>query len=254
MHGAILKELAVECWTNPAASQGLVIPPFAVYLAWLRRRSVARVPAEIDYRGLAAIAIGCGMLLVGRLGAEFFLSRLSFVVVASGILWTFWGAGRLRILALPLLLLATMVPLPNIVSSALSGPLQLLASDMAARAAELAGITLYREGNILRLADISLGIEEACSGLTSLSSLMVAGVLFGFLICRSPLLRGLIFCAAFPAAILANILRVTGTAILSDWEPELAMGFYHAFSGWLVFLVGASVLYGIAHGLRRLEA
>jgi exosortase len=253
MHGKILMEMMVECWNSPALSQGVVIPPFALYVAWLRRGQLMSIEPRVDFRGIAAVAAGCVLFLLGKLGAEFFLSRVSFVIILAGITWTYWGAERTRVLALPFLLLATMVPLPLLVFATLSAPLQLFASDIASRAAELAGVTLFRDGNVLQLANISLGIEEACSGLTSLSSLMVAGVLFGFLVCRSTWMRTAIMLASVPVAILANIVRVAGTAILSDTEPELAMGFYHAFSGWLVFVGGAIALYTIAQGMRKLE-
>jgi exosortase/archaeosortase family protein len=44
-------------------------------------------------------------------------------------------------------------------------------------------------------------------------------------------------------AILVNVFRVTGTAVLADTRPELAMDYYHAFSSWLVFLMGFGILW-----------
>ena len=66
-----------------------------------------------------------------------------------------------------------MVPLPAIVFNALSGPLQLFASNVATALAQGLGVAVYRDGNIINLANISLGVDEACSGLNSLSSMMV---------------------------------------------------------------------------------
>ena len=91
---------------------------------------------------------------------------------------------RWMTLAFPLVLLATMVPLPTLVYSAVSAPLQLFASDVSTNLAQLLGVAVYRDGNIIHLANISLGVEEACSGLNSLSALMVVSLLIGFLICQ----------------------------------------------------------------------
>jgi exosortase len=203
-------------------------------------------------RGLFLIAAGCAMHVFGQLAAGLYVSQLSFLLVLAGTIWTFWGVGRLRRLTLPILLLATAIPLPSLISTSLSLPLQLFASHIACRVADFAGVAVYREGNIIHLATISLGVWEACSGLTSLSALMVGAVLLGFILCRYPLTRVLVCIATIPIAIMINVARVTGTAILSDWRPAYAMGFYHAFSGWLVFLVGVASIYAVAIGLRRL--
>jgi hypothetical protein len=76
------------------------------------------------------------VLLTGKLGAEYFLTRISIVIILTGLVHTFWGKHRLHTLAFPLLLLATMVPLPVIVFNALAQPLQLFASQASARVAQ----------------------------------------------------------------------------------------------------------------------
>ena len=113
-------------------------------------------------------------------------------------------------------------------------------------------MAVYRDGNVIHLANISLGVAEACSGLNSLSALMVASLLIGFLVCQRTSLRVLLFALSIPLSIAVNVLRVTGTAVIADYYEEFAMGFYHSFSGWLVFIGGFAVLYGIAKGLDRL--
>jgi exosortase len=157
---------------------------------------------------------------------------------------------RLRTRAFPFLLLATMVPLPGIVYNALAAPLQLFASDIATRLAQLLGVTVYRDGNIIQLAYTSLGVVEACSGLNSLSALIIASLLLGYLICWRLLTRIFLLALSIPLAIAVNVLRVTGTAVLADYNQEFAMGFYHSFSGWLVFLVGFGALYVFARAIR----
>ena len=252
LYGAVLVDLAHDWWTEPSLSHGLLIPPLVLYIAWMRREQTLAQPAAADNRGLWLVAFACLLYLLGKLGAEFFLPRLSFVILLTGLVWTFWGYMRLRTLAFPLLLLATMVPLPVIFYNAISAPLQLFASDMATSLAQVLGVAVYRDGNVIHLANISLGVAEACSGLNSLSALMVASLLIGFLVCQRPSIRVLLFALSVPLSIAVNVLRVTGTAVIADYYQEFAMGFYHSFSGWLVFIGGFTVLYGIAKGLDRM--
>ena len=139
------------------------------------------------------------MFLLGKLASEFFLMRFSFVILVAGVVWTFWGLPRLRTLAFPFLLLATMVPLPVTVYNSLAAPLQLLASDLATRIAQSFGISVFRDGNVIQLAGTSLGVAEACSGLNSLSALIVGSLLLGYLLCSRTASRVLLFAAAIPS-------------------------------------------------------
>lgn len=246
----ILTDMAHDWWIEPAWSQGMLLPPLALYIAWIYRDRILSLPTKGDSGGLLLTGSGCLVLLIGRLASEFFLSRISFVIVLAGLVWTFWGRPRLRALAFPMLLLAAMVPLPVMLYNSLAAPLQLFASNAATQIVQNLGVTVFRDGNVIELAGISLGVAEACSGLNSLSALIVASMLLGFLFCSGTPSRLLLFAISIPMAIGVNVLRIAGTAILADHDTELAMGFYHAFSGWLVFVAGFGLLYLCAKGLH----
>jgi exosortase len=252
LFGATLIDMAHDWWNEPAWSQGMLLPPLAFYIAWLNRdRTFSYVPNS-DSRGLLCIAVACGSFLLGKLASEFFMMRFAFVILLIGLVWTFWGFRRFRTLVFPFLLLATMVPLPVMVYNSLAAPLQLLASDLATRIAQGFGVSVFRDGNIIQLAGVSLGVAEACSGLNSLSALIVGSLLLGYLLCSRTATRVVLFAIAIPLAIVINILRVAGTALLADYNQEFALGFYHAFSGWLVFVAGFGVLYLCARLLHTL--
>jgi exosortase len=242
----VLVDMAKDWWNVDAYSQGMLLPPLALYVAWLGRFQTFRHPVLPDVRGIFITALACTTFVLGRVASEFFLTRISFVVFIVGLIATFWGFSRLKTLAFPLLLLATMVPLPTMVYNSLAAPLQLFASDLAAQIAQICGVSVYRDGNILELAGVTLGVAEACSGLNSLSALFVGSILLGYLTCSGLTSRMILFFAAIPLAIIVNIARVTGTAVIADYNQEFAMGFYHTFSGWLVFVAGFGLLYALA--------
>jgi exosortase len=251
LYAEVLADLAHDWWTEENLSYGLLIPPMALYVAWLRRKTTLETPLIPDNRGLLLIGAACFLYAMGKFGAEFFLPRISFVLLLAGLVWTFWGKSRLKTLAFPFVLLATMVPLPVIVYNAVAAPLQLLASDAATNIAQAMGVSVYRDGNVITLANLSLGVEEACSGLNSLSSLIVGSVLLGFLKLTRPATRLALFALSIPLAISVNIVRVTGTAIIADYHREIAQGFYHSFSGWLVFVAGFGAQYLLTLALAR---
>jgi exosortase len=252
LFSAVLIDMARDWWNYPALSQGMLLPPLALYIAWIHRRNTFRYRAIPDNRGLLLTAAACLTFLLGSFASEFFLMRFSFVILLAGVIWTFWGIRRLRTLTFPILLLATMIPLPVIFYNSLAAPLQLLASDLATRIAQACGVSVFRDGNVIQLAGTSLGVEEACSGLNSLSALIVGSVLLGFLLCSRSITRILLFAFAVPLAIAVNIIRVSGTALIADYNLEYAEGFYHSFSGWLVFVAGFGALYLCARTLHAL--
>jgi len=239
----VLPDLAVEWWTVDASSYGMLVPPITLYIVYLRKHVTLSIPAQSDLRGLWLVLLGCLIFLGGKLAAEFFLARVSFVILLAGLTWTFWGIRRTRTLAFSFILLATMVPLPGIVYNTAAAPLQLFASSVATHLAQAVGISIYRDGNVIHLANTSLGVAEACSGLNSLSALVVGSLLLGFLEDASILGRVILFLLSVPLAIAVNVVRVTGTAILADYHLEFAMGFYHLLSGWLVFVLGFILLW-----------
>ena len=175
----------VQVWMDdPAYSHGILIPPLAAYVAWLQRDEILAARPETDYSGLFLTAVGCAALFVGKLGAELFLSRISLVFILAGMIWTFWGRRRFWASVFPLFLLATMVPIPTIVYNKLAAPLQLFASWVASQTLETFGIAVFRDGNVMHLPEISLGVAEACSGLRSISSLSVLALVIGYFTCR----------------------------------------------------------------------
>jgi exosortase len=253
LYTGVLKDLAYLCWRDEQLSQGLLMPPLALYVAWTRREQLLAHPAASDNRGLLVVALACLMFLAGKLGAEVFLPRMSFVVLIAGLIWTFWGRKRLRILALPLLLIATSIPIPALIYNSISLPLKLLSSTAATKIAQAAGTVIYQDGNVLEIPGMSLGVEDACNGIAALSSLIASALLLGvFLNGQRRWPRLLLVLLAIPIALAVNVIRIAMTAILAESHPRIASGFYHSFSGWLVYLFGLLALFAAASVFNRL--
>lgn len=250
IYAEVLQGLVSEWSNNPDASYGLLIPPIACYLAYLNRARTFSKPARFDSNGIWLTVLACLLYLTGKLGAEFFLTRLSLVVLLAGVTWTFWGLERLRTLGFPLLLLVTAIPLPALIYNRIALPLQLVASSVSAGLIRLSGESVFQDGNVLQLPHITLGVAEACSGLHSLASLVVASIILGFAECSSLWTKLTLVALSIPLAIAVNVFRVFGTALLANYDERFATGFYHSFSGWLVFVGGFGLLWALAKVLR----
>lgn len=246
LFGGILSSLARQWASDDNYSHGFFVAPLALYFAWERRGSLVNAPRRPSVFGLILIVGSLLLLLAGLLGAELFLTRVSFIGVLAGITLFVWGRDHFRILAFPLAFLLLMIPLPSIIFNQLAFPLQLLASRAGEAAITAAGIPVLREGNVLQLPTRTLDIVEACSGIRSLVSLLTLAVVLGYFTERRTGGRILIALAAIPIAILANAARVAGTGLASELvSPAAADGVFHTFSGWLMFVFAFGCLLGI---------
>jgi exosortase len=144
--------------------------------------------------------------------------------------------------AFPLFLLCFMVPLPAVIFSSLTFPLQILASQMAEFSLDVLGVPVMRQGNVLELPSGPLSVVEACSGIRSLLSLTFLSLVYGRFFETRTWVRVLLFVSTAPIAILANSGRVTITGLLSLINPELAKGVFHESTGWVIFMLALGIL------------
>jgi len=233
----------VKQWDQDAdMGHGFFVPLISGYICWQRRNELLAKPASPNWWGLLIVLWGGLQLYLGTLGVELFTMRMAFVISLFGIVLLLGGTRYVRMLAFPLCLLFFMVPIPAIVYSRITFPLQILASKVATSALDLMGIPVLREGNIMHLAETSLSVVEACSGIRSLLSLTFLSLVYGYFFESKIWLRIVLFLATVPIAIVANASRVTLTGILSQYKPELAEGFFHTASGLVIFMIAGAVL------------
>jgi exosortase len=232
-------------------SHGFFVVPLAAFFVWERRDALRRAARRPSSAGLVVLAGSLLCFIAGQLGAELFLSRVSLIGVLAGLVLFVAGTHHLRILAFPLAFLVLMVPLPEIIFNRITFPLQMVASRLGETAIAASGIPVLREGNILVLPGRTLEVAEACSGIRSLMTLIMLAIVVGYFSERRTSMRVAIVLAAVPIAVLANAIRVAGTGLMSHWVgPAAADGFFHGFSGWIVFVVALAGLLAFHRGLE----
>jgi len=239
----VVPELVRAWGTDDNYSHGYLIPPIAAYLAWERRRKFLDAPTGWSLFGLVVVLGSVLVLALGVLGIELFLTRVSLIGALAGTVLFLFGWARCRVLLFPLAFLILMVPLPAIIFNQIAFPLQLIASQFGEAVIRAADIPVLREGNVLILANISLEVAEACSGIRSLISLLTLGIVFGYIGDGRNWARVLIALSAIPVAVVANGARVAGTGIAAHYYGSAAAeGFFHEFSGWLVFIAAFAMM------------
>ncbi len=244
--------LVRDWWTDSEAGHGLLLAPLAVWLAWR-----SRPPRPWAPNAVAGTALLVGAVLLRYLSgvaAELFTLRLSMILALAG-LTVFWiGERQLRRWWLPFALFTLSIPLPALVTNALTLPLQFKASALGAALLEWRDVPVRLSGNVIQLPGRQLFVTEACSGIRSLVALLSLGVLIGGLWLRSPAGRLAVVALSVPVAIVVNAVRVFLTGFLVYFvNPALGEGFMHLTEGWLLFLVAFTVLAGGAWAVGAVE-
>jgi EpsI family protein len=207
--------------------------------------------------GLVLLAGSLLLHLLGCLARVNFVSGFAFVGVLCGLVLSMWGATALRRLWFPIAFLVFMIPLPEVTIASLNFRLKMIAADWGVRLVDLLGVVAARSGNQVYLTGgKSMVIANVCNGLRTLISLLAFGSLYAY-VCR---LRGLwrlgLFAMTVPVAVISNSVRILSLILVADtWDTQTAVGWYHDFSGILIFVLAFLLMFGLERGIlwsRRL--
>jgi exosortase len=235
---------------DPQYSHGYLVPAFALYLLWLRRDRLLRhssliLPSEGRAWGLGLAFLGLAAAL--RLGGAYYsfeyFDQISLLPCCAGIFLLAGSTPALYWSWPSVAFLAFMIPLPDIVSSALSAPMQSFATAAGTFALQVIGRPAIAEGNVILLNDMELGIVEACSGLRMLVVFFALSTAVAILV-RKPLWEKLFLaCSALPIALASNVLRIAVTGLFYDtFGNHFGGAFFHDLAGWLMMPLGLGFL------------
>lgn len=250
LYWPVLKLLVWQWYYDPDYGHAFLVPVLSAYLIWRRRDKLRAIGSRPSPWGMVIVLGALGLLVLGSLGAELTLARLSILVTICGLIVYFAGGAILRAIAFPIAFLLFAIPIPMVVYNEIVFPLQFVASRFATKVLETLNLfPIMREGNVLVLPGMHLEVVEACSGIRSLMSLLALAAGYGYLVERSIPVRWFLILAMVPLAIISNGTRVMITALMANYiGPKAAEGFMHEFSGWVIFVV-ATILFLLLHSL-----
>ncbi|MFP4474795.1 MAG: VPLPA-CTERM-specific exosortase XrtD [Desulfatibacillaceae bacterium] len=244
--------MMVSQWNREDYNYCYLIPFLCGWLFWTNRERIPGVPAYRSWVGMGPLLFGVALFWLGELGGEYFTLYISAWFSAVGLLWLHQGWGRVRAAAFPILFALAMFPLPHFLHQALSFRLKLAATTLGVGMMRLWGVSAYQDGNIIDLGFTKLQVVDACGGLRYLVPLFVLGILIAWHVRGAFWKKALVALAAVPLSVAANSFRIAMTGILYEsMGARVAEGFFHGFSGWLLFMVSVAVLAGIAALVNR---
>ena len=247
--------------TEDDYSHAFMVPIISAYAAH-------QIYREGGHFGFRACWWGIPLLLLGLLTVVFghwynialfppglgvgFLCATGFLLCVIGIVVLIGGLTAVKVFSFPIAYLVFAIPFPKSLTLPVTLWLRSIVSVVSEWLVRGVGISIYREGNVLNLANASLGVADACSGVRSFWMLMAGAAALAYIFrmgwTRSVLLCGL----TLPISIGMNVLRVFATAVLVvSFGPQYASGWRHSACGWFTFILGLTLLILTAYFLGK---
>ena len=230
-------------WNSEDFSYCYLVPPLFVYLVYTNRRSLKVHELRPSLLGFVILFFSGLLYLGGNLGSIETLTSVAIWVAVIGVALLLVGIRIVKSLAFPFLILAFIVPLPPFLNNLFTFKLKLISSALSVKMMHIGGLSVFREGNIIDLGFTQLQMVDACSGLRYVYPLLLMGLVFGYLFHKRWWERVIMALATIPISVFANALRIAITGYLTiNVSPQVAEGFFHGFSGWLIFMVSLMFL------------
>lgn len=225
-------------WDSADFSYCYLVPFLFIYLVYSNRQSLKALQIRSSISGFVVLFLSGLLFLAGKLGS---IETLAYIAIWGSIIGSallLLGTEIMKALTFPFLILAFIVPLPPFLNRLFTFKLKLISSSLSVKMMQMGGLSVFREGNVIDLGITQLQVVDACSGLRYVYPLLLMGLVFAYLFHKKWWERAIIIAAAVPVSVFSNALRIAITGYLTlKVSPQAAEGFFHGFSGWLIFMV-----------------
>lgn len=241
-------------WRNDSDySYGFLVPVVAVVLLWYRRDMLQGVRLRGSFWGLSLLAMSAAMRCASAYFYYELLDPASILPALAGLILFVGGWNALRWAGPSIVMLAFMIPLPGFVATLLALPLQRIATTASTYMIQTIGVPAVAEGNVISLGEAHIGVAEACNGLRNMMLFLAVCSAAAFFMKRSLVEKAIVVLSAAPIAIIANLVRITATAVLHSLaHPRLADTTYHTLAGWFMMPLAVALLWIELAMLRRI--
>ena len=248
----VIAGMAADWIEFPSLSHGFAVPLISAYLLWNKRRLLAEAPVEGSLTGLPVVVLALGMLVLGSLGSESFIARLSLPIALLGVVLFLMGGQVTRHAWIAIAYLAFMIPLPYLTLKAITYQSRLFDAGLTATALGWMGVPVLRDGVMLQLPNMTLEVADECSSVPAIAALLALGAAYAQLQARPTWIRVVLTLAAAPLGLLSNIVRLIVTSLGAYYLGPIALNnVIHKFNGTTVFLATVVLLVGLDTLLTR---
>jgi exosortase len=253
LYAPVIAGMASDWIEFPSLSHGFAVPLITAYLLWNRRHLLAEAPVQGSIAGLPVVILALGMLILGSLGGESFIARLSLPIALLGAVLFLTGPQVARHAWVAIAYLAFMIPLPYLTLKAITYQSRLFDAGLTATALGWIGVPVLRDGVMLQLPNMTLEVADECSSVPAIAALLALGAAYAQLRARPTWIRAVLTLAAAPLGLLSNIVRLIVTSLGAYYLGPIALNnVIHKFNGTTVFLATVVLLVAFDSLLTRI--
>jgi exosortase len=238
-------------------SHGWAVPVFSAVVIGLRRQALREACAagRPDWRGICLSVFGLAVFWLGNRGGQMRFCHLALLLEVWAIPFALFGARVARLMLFPAAFLVFTMPMGFLDFFTIR--LRLITAAASSVLLNGMGIPVVREGTALHAlagTGFNLDVADPCSGLRSLFAMTALTAAYAYLTVRGRLRQVLLFLLAVPLAVLGNTVRILSIAAVARFfGSEAATGFYHDYSGYVVFLVAVLLMVQAGHWIGRVQ-
>ena len=237
-------------------SFGWYVPLFSLYVLWTERKALCDAAGAASWAGMAAMLPFLAIGFLGARGIQVRFEILAFAGLLLTIPWAFWGGKVAKRMLFPAAFLLFCIPMATFLD-VITVHLRLFATSTAYELLRGFGADVIRHGTMIGSANgtFEIDVAEPCSGLRSIFALMALTAGYAYFTQPTWLRRGILFAASVPLAILGNVARILTICLVANYaSSDFATGFYHDYSGFVVFAVAIALMIAVGDLISRIAA
>ena len=235
-------------------SHGWLVPIFSLYVLWTQRAKLKSEVGASSIWGFLACLPCIGVALAGSRGMQVRFEQFGFIGLCIAVPWAFYGSRVAKRCVFPALFLLFSVPMATYFDT-VTIYLRLVASGTAFVVLRGFGVDVAQVGTAIvsqGAHPFSIDVAEPCSGLRSLVALTALTAAYAWYTQPTWRRRAALFACAIPLAVLGNVVRVLSICFVAVWaNSDFALGFYHDYSGYVVFVVAIACMVACGEIITR---
>ncbi len=243
-------------WKSSDYTHAYFILPVFFWLV-MRKRTVLREAVQqsdhgTNLTGLSILLVGIFLFIFGSHYDYRFITTLSLLPVLYGMLRYLYGLNVTKILSFPLFYLILLVPIPVGIIDSITLPMRYALSIVTETILKIFHYPIAREGLLLSIGQNELFMGQPCSGFRSLVTMFSLSLVYVYLSKGSLSKKSLLLVSVVPLAVLGNLIRIIALCLITyHFGEEAGQGFFHNFSGIVMFLFIILGLIGFEYSFEK---
>ncbi len=246
-------------WDSVDYSHAYFILPLSLWLTWRKRSEIRNISQEarLDKKNLLGFSVllsGILMFVFGLRQDYIFIQTLSLIPLLFGLTGYLYGVKMVKTLTFPILYLLLLVPPPLGILDSITLPMRHGISVLTEKILFFLNYPISREGLLLKIGYNDIYMGAPCSGFRSLITMFSLVLVYVYIIKGNSIKKLVLTSLIIPMALFGNLVRVITLCLITFYFGEEAgQGFFHNFSGIVIFIITLLGLMGAESVLDRIK-